>query len=174
MKRCLKLCLAVIASGGLMLGNAVAQPNDWSQWRPLLGKWKASGAGKPGEGAGEFSFTLELQDRVVVRKSHTDYPASSDRPAFAHDDLMILTRTNEGKVRADYFDNEGHVIRYSGDVSQDGKVLTFTSDTTPGQPAFRLTYTLAGAGEMKIRFEIAPPGKPGEFKTYVEGTARKS
>lgn len=33
--------------------------------------------------------------------------------------------------------------------------------------------TSAGSGRLGGKFEIAPPGKPEEFKTYLEWTAKR-
>jgi hypothetical protein len=38
---------------------------------------------------------------------------------------------------------------------------------------YRFTYTKIEAGKLKISFEIAPPGKPEEFKKYVDGVVNK-
>jgi len=158
-----------------MSGAAVDNQSMWQDWRPLLGSWVAEGKGAPGNGAGTFSFVLDLQKQVIVRKSHTDYPATAEHEAFAHDDLMIVYREQGAqKTRADYFDNEGHVIRYTVDISGDRKTLTFRSDPQPSQPVFRLTYNIGDNGRLAIKFEIAPPTAPQEFKVYIEGSARKA
>ncbi len=132
----------------------------------LVGNWVGEGSGQPGTGGGEFSFAPELSGRVLVRHSYAEYPSTKDRPAFRHDDLMVLY-PESGKLRADYWDNEGHAIHYT--VTTEPGSATFVSDG-PG-PRFRLTYSAKSADKVAIKFEIAPPG--GEFKTYLEGTARK-
>ena len=43
----------------------------------------------------------------------------------------------------------------------------------PSAPRFRLTYTRADAARLKLKFEIAPPGKPDQFAPYIEATARR-
>jgi hypothetical protein len=171
--------LFVLLTGNMVLSglfSAIAEPAGatWDQMRPLVGQWKASGKGSPGEGEGKFSFAFDLQNRVLVRKSHTDYPAAQGMPAFAHDDLMVVY-LDEGsqKFRADYFDNEGHVIHYTADCSQDGKTIAFVSDPSPSQPRFRLTYNEQDGGKLDIKFEIATPDAPDKFKVYVEGFANK-
>lgn len=79
--------LILIAFGWLSSGAAVDNQSMRQDWGPLLGTWVAEGNGAPGSGAGTFSFALDLQKQVVVRKSHTEYPATAEREAFAHDDL---------------------------------------------------------------------------------------
>ena len=159
---------------GRVLTGAEPPASSWDQWRPLVGQWQAAGKGSPGQGAGGFSFAFDLQNKVLVRKSHTDYPAAQGRPAFSHDDLMVIY-ADEGAhtFRADYFDNEGHVIRYTADFSPDGKTLTFLSDPAPSQTNFRLTYIMKPDDTLGVKFEIAPPNAPDKFKVYVEGSAHK-
>jgi hypothetical protein len=65
------------------------------------------------------------------------------------------------------------VIRYTAKFSPDSKTLTFVSDPAPSQPNFRLTYLKNPDDTLGIKFEIAPPGAPDEFKVYVEGSAHK-
>ena len=102
------------------------------------------------------------------------FAAAGGRPAFAHDDLMVIY-ADDGlqKFRADYYDNERHVIRYTIEFSPDGQTIIFLSDLIPSQPRFRLTYTRGKADDVSIKFEIAPPTSPEKFQVYVEGTARK-
>ena len=77
------------------------------------------------------------------------------------------------RAHAIYFDSEDHVIRYTVAPSEDRKSLTFVSDASPSAPRFRLTYALEENDKLGIKFEIAPPGKPAEFKSYIEAKARK-
>lgn len=138
----------------------------------LVGEWEAQGGAAPGEAAGGFSFTPELQGRVIVRKNHADYPAAGGKPASRHDDLMVLYATDDGELRADYYDSEGHVIRYSGSVPGAGQ-LTLVSDPASGAPRFRLGYKLGADGTLDGSFEIAPPGKPDAFQPYLSWTAHR-
>jgi len=177
MKMNWKFLIAIIGSV-FVFGqtSAIAQPaaTSWDQWRPLVGEWQAAGKGSPGEGEGSFCFAFDLQNKVLVRKSHTDYPSAEVRPAFSHDDLMVVYADEAAHTfRADYFDNEGHVIRYTASFTPDGRTLTFVSDPAPSQPSFRLTYVKNPDDTLGIKFEIAPPSTPDKFKMYVEGSAHK-
>lgn len=134
----------------------------------LTGDWVGDGSGEPGKGSGAFSFKLDLDGHVLVRNSFAEYPATADRPAFRHDDLMI-TYPEGDKLKAVYFDSEGHVIHY--DVTTGPDSVVFLSEG-PG-PGFRLTYHMLDKNRVAIKFEIAPPDKPGQFKTYIEATARR-
>jgi hypothetical protein len=155
------------------------QPNGsdsarWDPWRFLLGEWTGEGTGKPGEGTGGFSFAFDLQGKILVRKNRADYPATKDRPAYSHEDLMVVYAESGGKPdRAVYFDNEGHVIHYAAAFSSDGKTLTLLSDAVPSAPRFRMTYTQQEPSALSLKFEIAPPGKPDSFQTYIQATAHR-
>jgi len=148
--------------------------NNWNEWRFLLGKWVAEGGGQPGQAsAGGFSFDFDLQGRVLVRRNYSEYPATGSKPAFRHDDLMVIYQEPEKGTYAEYFDNEGHVIHYAVSISEDKKTITLTSDVVSSAPRFRLLYRQRKDDSLSIEFDIAPPGKPDSFSKYVEGTARK-
>lgn len=97
-----------------------SKESDWDGWRPLLGKWTAKGGGQPGQAsAGGFSFEFDLQGRVLVRRNYSEYPATAAKPPFRHDDLMVIYQEPQKGTRAEYFDNEGHVIHYSVNFAED-------------------------------------------------------
>jgi len=145
---------------------------DWTPWQFLLGEWVGEGGGEPGQGAGGSTFEMDLQDTILVRKNLAEYPATADRPAMRHDDLMIIYQQS-GSVRAVYFDNEGHVIQYAANVSLDGTTWTFLSEPQAGAPRFRLTYTKETADSVRIEFDVAPPGKPEDFSSYIRSRTRR-
>jgi hypothetical protein len=137
-----------------------------------MGEWVGDGSGSPGEAAGEFTFASDLQNTILVRKSFAEYPAQNGRPAFRHDDLMIVYHSG-GSIKANYFDNEGHVINYAVNFSSDSLSVIFVSDPSPASPRFRFTYTKIDNAKMKFSFDIASPGKPEEFSKYIEGIVKK-
>lgn len=164
---------ALLISTGM---NVMAQERDSSGWEAfafLIGDWVAEGGGSPGQATGTFSHSYDLQKTVIVRRNHAEYPATGDRPAFTHDDLMVIYHGQGGSVQAQYFDNEGHVIHYSVDVAGRGDSLVFTSDLSPSSPRFRFTYLKQENDALKTEFAIAQPGSPANFRRYVEGFARR-
>ncbi len=154
---------------------ALSKPRPADPWQPLqflMGEWTAEGSGDPGQGSGSFSFRYDLDKKIVVRLNRSDYPATKDRPAFSHGDLMVIyPDAKQSGFRAIYFDNEGHVIEYQVNSPSDGTV-EMVSEAAQDSPRFRLTYTKSDGGSLNIKFEIAPPGHPDAFKTYLEGHAR--
>ena len=158
------------------LNTCTAAPKSDAVWGPLnflVGDWSGEGGGKPGQGPGNMSVTWDLNRQVMINKGHSEYPATKDRPAAVHDSLMIIFKDPSGeKLRATYFDSEGHVIQYAVESTENPATIRFVSDALPSTPRFRLTY-IRKEGDMDIRFEIAPPGKPEAFAAYVEGTVRR-
>ncbi len=160
----------------LLLACAFAQelPKDkWVEWQPFLGTWEGAGGGGPGQGSGSFTFTPELQGAIMVRHNYSQYPASKDRAAYRHDDLVVIYRDGAGKTRADYWDNEEHVIHYLVNFT-DANTFVMSSDPAQPGPRYRLTYAKTGDNDLKIVFEIAPPNAPDQFKKYIEATAKRT
>ncbi len=149
--------------------------DPWAGWRFLIGEWEGTGGGQPGEaGGGGFRFAPDLDGRVLVRRSYAEYAATAGRPAFRHDDLMLVYRESPGaESRALYVDNEGHVIHYTAAVDTGAGRVVLTSLPDPRAPRFRFTYRRLSPDSLAFRFDIAPPGQPDSFAVYVQGTARR-
>ncbi len=152
--------------------SAADRSDPWAPYQFLVGEWV--GEDTPGQGTGSFSFAPDLDGKILVRKNRADIPRSNGRPAAHHQDLLVVYRGGDGqRNKAVYFDNEDHVIDYTVAPSADGKSLAFTSEPSPKAPRFRLTYVKIDDGKVAIKFEIAPPGRPEQFQTYLSGTARR-
>jgi hypothetical protein len=129
------------------------------------------GSGQPGQGGGIFSFTFDLDKKILVRKSHSEYPADGNRPKVVHEDLMIIYQDTSGSPsKAIYFDNEGHIIDYS--IVCNDKSIVLTSNKLPNVPVFRLTYTLLENKTINTKFEMSQDGE--KFMTYIEGKSKKN
>jgi hypothetical protein len=160
----------VLVAAALLVGSAaLAQTTDpLASLRFLEGNWRAIDTA-PGE-SGTFAFTFGVQNHVLVRTNEAIYDATATAPAARHDDLMIVY-AEKGAIKADYFDNEGHVIRYTARV--DANRVAFVSDPDPNGPRYRLTYSVANGGVLEGGFEIAPPGASEAFKPYLSWKARR-
>jgi hypothetical protein len=88
--------------------------------------------------------------------------------------MIVFADPATKQTQAFYTDSEGNVIQYAVNFSNEGNTLTFLSDVLPMTPRFRLTYIRTKPGEMALTFEIAPPGKPDQFKKFIDATVRKS
>jgi hypothetical protein len=169
----LGLCLCVLTAATLM-SQENSRPN-WQEWGFLIGEWTGTGSGQPGQGTGGFSFKPDLQQRVLVRTSRAEYPATKERPAYKHEDLMVIYyEAADSSARAVYFDNEGHVIHYAVQLDPANKTATFLSESEAGAPRYRLSYTGKPPDAVNIKFELAAPDKPDQFQTYIDATAKRT
>ena len=144
----------------------LAPAGAWDSLHFLEGEWIGEGSGQPGQGTGGFSLRRELDGKILVRRNRAEYPATKDRPAYLHEDLMVIYPDAK---RAVYFDSEGHVIHYA--IEADGKSAVFVSEPDPAAPRYRLTYRTTGADTISILFEVSQPGK--DFQKYIEAKARR-
>jgi hypothetical protein len=159
------MSLVLIVLTGTMHGE---RPAPLEPLQFLVGNWE--GVGGQAGATGGFTFAPGVQDRVIVRTNYSDTPPSGGKPASRHDDLMVIY-VDAGLVKAEYFDNEGHVVRYVAEA-RPGEVM-FLSEIKPSEPRYRLTYTRGSATTLNGKFDIAPPGQPEAFASYLSWTARK-
>lgn len=166
----MKIKLFFAATLFILCLNGFAQTTNWNRWNWLIGEWQGEGSGQPGQGSGIFSFAFDLGQNVIIRKSHSEYPAANNQPATIHDDLMVIYLDDAAMpTKAIYFDNEGHVINYT--ISEAEQSIVFTSDKKADTPVFRLSYYLLDSGEINTKFELSRDGE--NFMTYIEGKSRK-
>jgi len=163
--------ILIIALFGIFSNCIPQQELNWEKWEWLIGEWQGEGSGQPGQGGGTFSFAFDLDKNIIVRKSHSEYPASENRPAVIHDDLMIVYPDFAGNpTKAIYFDNEGHTINYT--ISYPEYSIILTSEKVSDIPIFRLTYTLLDDATVNTKFEISQDGE--KFSIYIEGVSSKA
>jgi hypothetical protein len=151
-------------------GASMAQVQTLGDLGWLVGAWDGEGGGAQQKGAGGFSFTPDISGHVLVRRNVAEYPAADGKPASRHDDLMVIYQDGRW-LKADYWDSEGHVIRYTVQTVTPRSVV-FLSETAPG-PRYRLTYRRSDTG-LAGAFEIAEPSDPGHFHDALAWTARRS
>ena len=157
-------------------GSTPAQtPATLDSLNRLIGKWVGEGTSEVGAGGGYFTFEKSLNGHVLIRKNRADYPATKDRPAVTHEDLMVVFPDAATKqLRGFYTDSESNTINYVITVSTDGKTITFLSDGRDPGPRYRLTYVLTTADAITLTFEIAPPDKPDQFRKIIDGKVRRA
>jgi hypothetical protein len=120
--------LATMLAVSAHISNAQTPSTSWGPLDFLLGDWVGEGSSEAGPGSGVASFHVDLQKRVIVRTNHAEYPAAKERPAYVHDDLMIIYRESKNEpFQAIFFDNEGHVIRYVVRIAPMRKQLSFSA-----------------------------------------------
>ena len=85
----------------------------------------------------------------------------------------MIVYPSSGLLRAMYFDNDGYVINYGVQGDPAKASVVFLSETVPSAQRFRLTYERTSVDGVSLKFEIAPPGKPDAFVTYIEARVRR-
>jgi hypothetical protein len=155
-----------------LLTTSLAQPNStWGKWSWLLGQWAGQGSGQPGQGDGTFSFKPGLDNKILIRESHSQYPATATKAKIIHEDLMIIyPDVTASPTKAIYFDNEGHTINYT--ITYADSSIILTSDKTQNVPVFRLSYSLLENDLVNTKFEMSGDGV--KFTTYLEGKSKKT
>ena len=166
----LALLLPVLVSTAADVPDAGPPRDPLAAVAPLLGRWVAEAHPKAPGVTGWTTFERALGDRVIVRKNHASYPPKDGRPASEHDDLMVFF-AEDGDLKAEYWDNEGHAIRYQVQTPAPSR-LVFLSEARTGAPRFRLTYTWPQPGKLELTFEIAPPGA-AEFRPFISARLRR-
>jgi hypothetical protein len=164
--------IAILALWAPLAGSHGQTPNPKPTFGPLerlVGTWAAdSGSGgKPGMAVrGGETWVLDLDGRVLSRRDYSEYRATSTRPAFRHEGVMLIAPAPGNGFLAHSYDNEGHVIDYAIVANDSG--IVFTSRAVSAEPQFRLTYRVTG-DKCAVQFEIAAPDQPGVFHSYVAG-----
>ena len=176
--RRLLLCITLVAAAlAVAPGSARAVPPSKRPSWPfaglqfLVGEWTGEGSGTPGQSsAGAWKLEADLAGQILVRTSFAEYPPVAGQKVPArHEDRMVIYAEGTA-VKAIYFENEGHVIRYL--VTATGKSATFESEAGEPGPRFKLVYEQKAAGSVSIVFSLAPPGSVA-YRPYVTGTSRR-
>ena len=168
------LSIATLLLLSIVIGAGQSpKTSSLEELRFLIGEWEGVGGGGPGSGKGVFSFAFDLQNKAIVRKNYAEYQSTPTRPTVRHDDLMIIYLDRaSNQILANYFDSEGQQITYKVTPVSDEAAI-FLSESSTSQPHFRLSYRKLKDGALSGKFEVAPPGQPEAFKTYLEWSARK-
>ncbi len=163
--------LMILAVLGCGISIARAADDVWTPVGFLVGNWKGGGNAEGQPGAGTTKFAFDLGHQVLVRRDRSDYPATPGHPAQTYEAMMVIYPDAMTKhLRADYFDDGGHVIHYTLATPGKANEAQFLSDAGPG-PAFRLTYDLQKES-LAIKFEMQPPGA-ATYQTIAIGAAEK-
>jgi hypothetical protein len=163
--------LLLFAFSGFLNASFFQQNSKLDKWNWLIGEWKDNGSHQPGQASNTFTFTYDLDRKIIVRKTNSSQPDITGKYNFMHEDLMIIYPDQTGKPdKAIYFDNEGHIINYK--ISFEGKSIVFKNFDRGNSPVYRLTYTRMDNGTISRKFELSRDGEL--FNTYEEVTSIKT
>lgn len=126
----------------------------------MVGDWDGQGAGANGQSTGSFSLSPDLQTHVLTRRGF------NVNGTQLHEDLTVIYLQGND-IRADYWDNEGHTIRYQVFPQPQAKQVVFESNSQGDGQRFRLTYRSIDDDHLEMKFDIGHAG--AEFQPYVSG-----
>jgi len=142
------------------------QPLDF-----LIGTWRGTSSGQPGNGTIERECVRILNDRFVECRTTVTYPAQEKNPkGEVHVERAIYSFDKKAKkLRLRQFHGEGFVNSYV-----EAAPLTFETVEIENIPAgwrARETYKQPSADAYEETFELAGPGK--ELAVYSRSTLQR-
>ena len=149
-----------------------AAPAGVQQLDFMIGTWRGTTSGEPGNGTIERECARVLNDRFVECRTTVTYPAQEKNlKGEVHVERAIYSFDKKAKkLRLRQFHGEGFVNSYVEAAS-----LTFETVEIENIPAgwrARETYKLPSADAYEEMFELAGPGK--EFEVYSRSTLNRA
>ena len=142
----------------------------------LVGDWTdESRTGAPGTAtASGESWRVDLGGRILIRMGWCEFPASSSRPAFRHEDLLIIYPEGEDEIRGIFWDNEGHTIHYPNvTLLPEGRGILLSSERALPGPRQQLRYDFEPPDRLRATFSLLVPGAP-DFAPYLSWVSVRS
>jgi hypothetical protein len=176
-----KTMLKLLAMTALILASLSplqgAETDVWTPIRFMLGEWKGTSHGEPGEGTVQRSYALVLGGKFIQEKNVSTYPPQErNKSGERHEHLSMFGFDKDRKlVTFRQFHQESFVVTYVMNVavSTTTKVV-FESEHLENVPSSwkaRETYVVLSANEFVETFEIAEAG--GKFETYSQNRFRR-
>jgi hypothetical protein len=164
-----RLLLLIVFTGFFNIASS-QQNLKFDRWNWLIGEWKDDHLQQSGYEGTTFSFTFDLDRKIIVRKSTSEIPDITAKHNFIHTDLMIIYLDPSGiAYKAIYFDNEGYIINYK--ISFEGRSVVFKNYDRGVSKIYKLTYTQIDNETISRKFELSRDGEI--FTTFEEGKSIK-
>lgn len=150
---------------------AAEPPAGLQQLQFLVGTWRGTTSGEPGNGTIERECARVLSDRFVECRTTVTYPAQEKNPkGEVHVERAIYSFDRKAKkLRLRQFHGEGFVNSYV-----ETGALTFETVEIENIPAgwrARETYKQPSADAYEETFELSGPGK--DFAVYSRSTLER-
>lgn len=161
----LPLFLAITAAAQ----QATPKPDPWEPVRFLLGDWRGTATGEPGEGAVTRSYELVLENRFIHERNKSSYAArEAGKDGEVHEHWSFISYDRAEKViRMRQFHQESFVISYAlnREASTPTKLVFESERFENFDNAWRAreTYERVSEREFVETFELKPPDKPFEI-----------
>jgi len=166
-----KTLLLLILLPLLVVAQENKKPDVWSPLKYFIGTWKGTGKGEPGVSKVERSYQAILNGKYIQINHKSIYAPQEKNPkGETHEDLGFFSYDRARKQFVlRQFHLEGFVNQFKGEISEDGKLIVFTSESIENIPAgyrAKETYKILNENEFTETFEIAEPGK--DFVVYSQ------
>jgi len=155
----------------------VAAADPFAPLHFMLGTWRGTTTGEPGNGISERTYQFEFGKTFLHIRNKGVYPPQPKNPkGEVHQDTGFFSYDKTRKrLVLRQFHSEGFVNQYVEDpAASDGTSLVFVTEAIENIPAgwrARETYRRVGPDEFIETFELAAPGK--DFATYTECRLRR-
>jgi hypothetical protein len=173
--------LVLIVVGSLSIAqDAIAQeikPDPWSPVRFMIGTWRATASGSPGEGSVVRTYEFVLKNQFIEERNVSTYRPSEKNPkGEVHEHRGFISYDKERKTLVlRQFHQESFVNTYVlNQAAGKSNRLVFESERFENfDNAWKgkETYEIVSKDEFVETFELAPPGKP--FQVYSRSHFRR-
>jgi hypothetical protein len=154
--------LCACASKPPVLGDS-AEGKIFAPLAFMVGDWDGQ-PGASGHPVGSFSLTSALQTHVLYRNGF-----KIDGTSVVEDHMVIYLQGND--IRADYYDNLGHVLRYQVYPQPQNKIVVFESNPGSDGAIYRATYHSLDDDTIEVKFDQGHAGS--DFQPYLNGTMKR-
>ena len=157
-------------------GAQTPTPDPLAALEFLIGQWKGTQEGEPGQGVVEREYARFLSGRFVQMKNRSVYEPQPKNPkGETHEDMGIFSFDRARKrIVFRQFHTERFVIQYVLDPATTPTAIVFTSESIENIPAgyrARETYRPIGTDQIEEVFEMAEPGK--DFAVYSRSVLKR-
>ncbi|MFT3841474.1 MAG: hypothetical protein QM723_31085 [Myxococcaceae bacterium] len=127
----------------------------------MVGDWDGQSSGGAGPSTGTFTLGPDLQTHVLTRRGFNITNGTQ-----VHEDLTVIY-IQGNDLRADYWDNEGHTVRYQVFPQPQAKQVVFESNPQGDGTQYRVTYRSLDDDHIEMKLDIGHAGS--DFQPSVSG-----
>ena len=171
MARARAIVIAALVLSAATAARGQGSPAGLQRIDFLVGEWRGTSRGEPGDGTVERSCAKALNDRFIECRTTTTYPPQEkNKKGEVHVDRAFYSYDKAAKkLRLRQFHGEGFVNTYA-----ETEPLVFTTveiENIPQGWRARETYEQQSPDSWSERFELAQPGK--DFAVYTSTSLQR-
>ena len=144
-------------------GQQPDSPDRWSAFEFFIGAWTGEETATFGDGSGERTYELVLQDRYLLGRNRSVFPPQDGLPdGDDHEDWTVFSYDNDRDTYVlRQFNSEGFVNTfYLDDPSTLRERLVFVLEASENAPGTRATLTIDRIDDRTFEevFDLTMPG----------------